>query len=131
MTDLPILIRELEELVGLTAALEVVAEWGGQRVYIPERLKPEHSLVRLLGDDAAAAVSARYSGEHLFIPKCAALMRAERDRQIRERRANGESLRALAAAFDVTMRHVCRIVAAEPSADEPASGEPKRQLKLF
>jgi hypothetical protein len=121
---LPPKIRELDELIGITAALQLVDHYGGTHVYVPAAPPADHPLVKLIGLEAAQLLARRWPSEYVKLPRCAALMRAERDERIRTRHAAGESGPALARAFRMTERNVWYILASSSSSDS-------RQLQLL
>lgn len=59
-------VERLVQVVGPAAALALVEERGGTRIYVPRAVTPW--LSALIGDDAAAALVAAYGGEHLPVP---------------------------------------------------------------
>ncbi len=60
---LPTLLQEIAAAAGVQAAYDLVRARGGQRVYIPapDKLGPEHWLVRACGAQAARAIAAHFS----------------------------------------------------------------------
>lgn len=123
--DLPELVLELEELIGLSAALVIVERWGGTRLFVPERLTAEHRLVAAIGWEAAEQVVSIYAGDYLRVPRCAAMLRAKRNAELRARHAKGESAATLAREYAMTERNVWLILAsAQPVVDD-------RQRRLF
>ncbi|MEX0732863.1 MAG: Mor transcription activator family protein [Aquisalimonadaceae bacterium] len=115
--DLPARIAEIAEVVGMSAALELVQGWGGLRVYVPEQLQSDHPLARALGVSAARALAARYGREKIDVPRCVAAVRAARDECIRRDHAAGVSARQLAITYQLTERAIWKILArhAEPN----------------
>lgn len=109
--ELPALIRELEELVGLKAALAIVESWGGLPLHVPKTMTPDHPIARAVGLDAAAAIAGRFGGDYMKVPRCVARVRALRDEELRDRWGKGEPARKLARDYQLTIRHVWRIVA--------------------
>ncbi len=51
--DLPGLLGEIAEVAGLTAALALADKVGGTQVDIPHKSRPDHWLVRCVGQEAA------------------------------------------------------------------------------
>ena len=127
-------LAELIAAIGTQLALRLVAERGGQRVYIPteSRLNDDCPLARIVGVTAAARLSKLWAGEWLTIPRAMAYMRRRRDREIRARYPAGETAAALAREFEISERQVYVIVA-QADADEAAEAESARapQLRLF
>lgn len=76
--DLPASVQDLAEVIGLTAAMQIVDAFGGRRVCVPVAEHPDHPLARLLGPRAFHRLVATYRGEELEVPTCAlAKRRAE------------------------------------------------------
>jgi hypothetical protein len=108
---LPQLVDDLRELIGLPAALALVEVRGGIKLYVPESAPDDHELVRLIGRDATDLLISVYAREWLSIPRCAARMRRQRDDEILRQYTVGEaSAYALARKFELTERHVRRIL---------------------
>ncbi len=57
---LPPNLREIAEVAGLEAAMQLAAEYGGIQVKIPRRVGSEHWLVKCVGLKAAEAICAHY-----------------------------------------------------------------------
>lgn len=126
-------LAELIAAVGTQLALRLVAERGGQRVYIPTggRLNEDCPLSRIVGIGAAAKLARLWPGEWLTVPRAMAYMRRVRDREIRAR-FKSETAAALAREFELTERQVYAIVAQGSDDDQvDAQGKPKAQLGLF
>ncbi len=109
-SDLPPLIQDLQDLIGLPAALAIVEEWAGTEVYIPAVMAPDHVIAKRIGFEAAAKLAAKYGRDRLKLPRCVARIRAKRDAEIRMRYGNRETCRSLARHYSLTERHILRIV---------------------
>jgi hypothetical protein len=68
MSDLPLILQEVEEIAGRTAALSLVRARGGERVMIPKSARPDHWLAHAVGMEAAQAIVQRLGGETLVLP---------------------------------------------------------------
>lgn len=125
-------VERLVAILGLAGALKFAERFGGVRVYLPqpERLKPEGALVQLLGFEAAQALAFEWRGQEIVVPQCAAYLRAQRDRAIRED-ARTMSAVDVALKYRTTERHVFRILATAPAAEPAAQGAARAQGKLF
>jgi len=55
--DLPLLLLEIAEVAGISAALAIAEAKGGQEVFIAARLKPDNWLVRAVGMEKARLIS--------------------------------------------------------------------------
>ena len=107
---------------GTQAALRLVAERGGQRVYIPteERLTDDCPLARIVGADAAARLAKRWPGQWATVPRAMGYIRRLRDKEIRERRSSSTAA-ALAREFELTERTVYTIWGEEEAQESQAS----------
>ncbi len=109
--DLPGILRDLVNLIGLTGTLKLVEHYGGVRLYVPVKFDPEHRLVKLLGAEAALKLIEAYGGEeHFDVAKAERALRAVRNREIRAEYAH-KSRRQLARERDLTERQIGNIVA--------------------
>lgn len=89
---LPESILELIDVVGLQAALAIVEERGGVRLFVPKIYKPDHWLCKLIGTDPAAKLIAYYGGEEIEISRCAAALNAVKEHQIANSDASNSEL---------------------------------------
>lgn len=128
--QLPKIVQQLADCIGLEAALRIVQKWGGRRLWVPA--KPNEILIQTLGEEAAHMLCKEFAGLYSTIPRCAELLRAQRDADIRKRHADGESAAELAAAYRLNERHVYSILAQQPQPlPENVAGRPRKQLSLF
>ncbi|MBF0340218.1 MAG: hypothetical protein HQL95_04565 [Magnetococcales bacterium] len=108
--ELPETLREIRDVIGWPATIQLVQGMGGVRVAIPKKMRPEHALVALLGADAAGKLAAMYGGENLKIPRAITALRCQRDREILRRYDEGERLAALAREYQLDLRTIERII---------------------
>lgn len=109
--ELPALIREIADIVGLPAALKLAEAKGGQQIFIPNVVPADHWLVDLIGKTAANALSAYFThetGEHLQIPKAEILRHRSRLTMVKTLLAEGRSANDIAAMADLSRRDVFR-----------------------
>lgn len=109
---LPGVLREMTDLIGLPATMQIVQRHGGTRLWVPaliETLAPDHKLVKLVGMAAARTLSEQYGGETLEIPKAERALRAIRDKAIREQWP-AKSQSQLATEYNLTERQVRTIL---------------------
>lgn len=103
--ELPAILREIAEAIGMAAMLKLVAERGGVRVHIPKR--PESSrgeLVAIIGVAAARELARLYGGETIEIPRAVCLH--SKKRAITE---DTGSVRQIALRHCVTERYVRKV----------------------
>ncbi len=58
--DLPALLAEIAEVVGIEAALSIAEAKGGQAASIPSRLRDDHWLVKAIGRERAETLSEHF-----------------------------------------------------------------------
>lgn len=113
MEDLPASYREVAELIGLDAALALVAWRGGGKLAVPARPQPGHALEEQLGWEAWGRLCRTYRGVRIDVPSINVACRAARDRAIQadywERRL---PTALLAARYGLAERTIQVIVSA-------------------
>jgi hypothetical protein len=120
-------LADIAEVAGNGAALSIAAEKGGGEAYIPlpENLKIDHWLVKLVGLDKAKKIAKRIGGGAMEIPMGPfAGNRAKVWRAIRIALKNGKSTRQAAKMAGVHVRTVFRHKAGDSGASfDEAQGE--------
>ncbi len=106
---LPTSIRELIKVVGLSAALVIVAERGGIRLCVPTQATADHWLSPLIGLPALTALVECYRGEEIDIARCVAALRAVQEQQIASEAAAGLSNATLARRYGYTERGIRKL----------------------
>lgn len=86
--------RELAKVAGFDAAVRLMVNFGGQRLYVPRKMRPRRAskrqalndidFITAIGREAAKALADLYGGEHIEIPLGSALQ----DKQIAQQVAN-------------------------------------------
>lgn len=97
--DLPNSVRDLVDVVGLKAALEIVEVRGGARLYVPKRPHRAHWLSGVIGWDKLRDLSAIYGGEEIEVPTCAERKRKLFEREIATAAGTGVSVAELARRY--------------------------------
>lgn len=77
-------LGEVVDAIGIDAALRLVEQLGGTRLYVAERMIPNYPVVALLGHKHALTVVSQFGGGQIILPGSVAAMRALRDTTIRE-----------------------------------------------
>jgi len=109
--DLPGILRDLVDLIGLAGTMKLVEHYGGVRLYVPVKYDPGHPIAKLLGGESFLKLIDAYGGEeHFDIPKADRAMIALRNRRIRED-YSVMSQRQLALKYGLTERQIRNIVA--------------------
>lgn len=104
---------DLVRMLGERLAVQLIAIHGGLRIYVPKAGEPtgDARAVRvLLGDRWSALVDA-YGGGPVVLPRRIGDDLAARDACIRDARARGELVNAVAARYRLTRRRVQQIAA--------------------
>jgi hypothetical protein len=78
-------------------------------MYVPKTLKPDHSLVNILGWDDAIKLVRFFGGEILQPANCREVYRRFRDRSIAEMLKDGELPEVIAELMSVSKRLVVNI----------------------
>ena len=127
--DLPVLLQDWVELIGLDATMTIVQQWGGVHIYIPEvkTLTPDHWLPQLIGMEKAVALAGIHGGDNPLVPMASRALEKLKEALIRIDLGNGMSVRDIALKHRVHERRVWRIKA---SADR-RNDEPDPQQTLF
>jgi Mor family transcriptional regulator len=107
---LPKSVAELVRVVGLAAALAIVEERGGTRLYVPTEATPEHWLAALIGMEAFAALVDYAAGDELDIARCVAALRAAQELQIALDAEAGMSQSQLALKHRYTERGIRKVL---------------------
>jgi Mor family transcriptional regulator len=103
---LPESIRDMTDIIGISAALRIVEERGGIRLYVPKIAQMTHWLSELIGYTALCALVEIYAGEEIEIPRCAAALKAMKDQEI----ANAQgSVTEIARRYGYTERGIRKI----------------------
>lgn len=112
--DLPATARELVEVIGIDATIDLVKMFGGDDLKIPEVVNGASRmweiLVETVGPQAAEKLVQRYAGTPLYIPTCKRALLALRDRSIIQRFDAGEPFDKLRREHKITRRHLYRIL---------------------
>lgn len=109
--ELPRLLREIAEVVGLPATIQLVARYGGTTIVVPSTTQNNNQLAQMLGPDAAAKLVRRYAGTKLYISKTNHAPRKARDIEIYQRHKHGLAVVSqLAREYGLSDRMVWRII---------------------
>ncbi len=117
-TPLPESVAEIAEVIGRDQALHLIGSLpqSGSRawrvcIYVPKRLPSvDHKLVRILGWKDANRLVRAFSGMILQPSNCRNIVRAARNRRIREMAKEGYSVREIAHGVDLSIYRVREIL---------------------
>ncbi|SMH62858.1 hypothetical protein [Azospirillum agricola] len=124
---LPGILREIAEIAGLQAAVDLCVAARGRRFYIPERnsLTKAHPLVRAVGWRAARLIAQAYGRETLSIPNARPVLRAYRARVLR---TAGYTTSQIAMLLDMSREHVQHLA---PAISFPPAPVDRRVLRAI
>lgn len=112
--ELPATARELVEVIGLDATIDLVKDFGGDDLKIPEVVNGTSRmweiLVETIGPQAAEKLVRRCAGTVIYVPMCRIALLAHRNREIIRRFDAGEALDAIRRDIKVTRRHMYRLL---------------------
>jgi len=118
---LPDSVRQVAEVIGEAAALELVKRWPRQAVkgdtpfrpviYVPAKLTPDHRLVSIIGWHLAVKLVKACGGDIIFLATCANIVRDDRNQAIADALDRNASPAAIAARFNMSERQVRRVIA--------------------
>lgn len=112
--SLPSTARELVEVMGLDATIDLVKTFGGDDLKIPEVINGTSRmwdiLVETVGPEAAAKLVNRFAGTPIYVPTCRMALLLHRDREIVRRFDAGEPFDALRREYKFTRRHLYRVL---------------------
>lgn len=111
---LPRSVQEIATVIGVERALYLVGQlprcYSRKSchviLYVPKTLKPDHSLVQLLGWRDANKLVVAFAGEILQPANCAEVYRQFRDKTILRMGGEGLSAKVIAETLEVSDRHV-------------------------
>lgn len=95
--------------IGFTATMRLVALRPGETIYVPVEYAPGHDLARMIGESRMARLVAAYGGEKFDVPTLSDFDNMRLLPGLARRISAGESVRAIAAVFGLTDRHVRRL----------------------
>lgn len=111
---LPSTARELVEVMGLDATIDLVKTFGGDDLKIPEVVNGTARmwdiLVETVGPHAAEKLVKRCGGTVIYVPKCQAALLSHRDREIIRRYDAGTPFDTLRREHKLTRRHLYRVL---------------------
>lgn len=103
--------RDISCALGSEGVRRLVAEYGGTRIYVPERWRHAGAFVATLGEAAARALHDVAHGVRLHVPRTIPVDRSTRDDQLIAERRRGTPVMDLAKQSGLTERQVYNILA--------------------
>lgn len=121
--DLPRSLADLADSLGLPVALALIDHFGGQDVKFPKNPRPDHPVIKALGESDGRAVCRYMAGGAMYVPKST----GGRWRRVQEMAAKGMGQGEVARLLGLSQRHVRRLANEGP---RTAPRDP-RQPSLF
>lgn len=119
--QLPRLLREVAEVIGLPATTQLVARYGGTSITIPSTTQRKNQLAQMLGPEATAKLVRIYAGCRLYIPKTDCALRAARNIEIYQRYKHGlADVNQIAREHHLSDRTVWKIIERQKKAARAA-----------
>ncbi len=124
---LPGILREIAEIAGLQAAVDLCVAARGKLLYIPEgrRLTKDHPLVGAVGWRSARLIAKALGGQDYLIPTARPVLRAYRARLLRQA---GYTTAQIAMILDMARGNVKRLA---PAADYPCAPVEPRAIRAI
>ncbi len=119
MSNLPDILQEIEDLVGLSAAIAIADAKGGTRAYIPAKISDNgHWLVATVGREKADKICAHFAvngqGDRHLIPMAGNLATARKHNAIRKMVDENTPIDIIARTAGCHRRTVFRVASKEP-----------------
>lgn len=98
-------MRDIASRFGLAVAQRIVAELGGQYVYLPDKPKADHPLVAVAGAEVLRFLATMPGvGSRIVIPTCKTAQRQMREVEVLKLVRNGASVGDLAKRYKIHVR---------------------------
>ena len=111
---LPKSARDLIEVMGLDATIDLVKVFGGDDIQVPYAVNGKARmwaiLIETVGPEAATKLVERYAANVIYVPKCQAALMLHRDRDIQRRFDEGVPFDTLRRELNCTRRHLYRVL---------------------
>lgn len=109
ISDLPPLVQDFAETLGMKAAMLIVEHYSNKRLAIPlKRINPH--MVEVLGEDLTSKLMFNYGGCQWMVPMCAKLNRKIRNGKILADSVAGQTVLQLAAKYALSYRQIGEIL---------------------
>ncbi len=116
--DLPHVLREVADTIGLATALKLAMDFGGRDIYIPLTLTDHHPLAKSLGHAAAVKLQKLFGEGRLQVPlgntNYEAAVLAEIDKRIGLGQSESTISRALRVHIRTVRRHRAKLKDTQP-----------------
>ncbi|WP_036765208.1 helix-turn-helix domain-containing protein [Paracoccus pantotrophus] len=104
--DLPTSLVELAETLGMRVAVALIENFGGLELKLPARPRPDHPVIKALGEEDGYALFAYMGGGSMYVPhNRTTSARAD----ILKLEAEGKDRAEIARILGISQRHVRRM----------------------
>lgn len=103
---LPASLIDLAETLGLSVALKLVRAFGGQEIKFPKAPKPDHPIIKALGETDGLAVCEYLGGAMIYVPHGRA---GANRRAVAGLEEKGHTRGEIARMLGISQRHVRRL----------------------
>jgi hypothetical protein len=132
---LPERVQDLIAVLGIDRTLALVQAVGGRRIFMARDMKTAprvghlryQALAEAIGPEATDLLISHYADEYLDVPNCKFHLTWLRNRELRQRYAQGASLWDLGCEFNLSRARIQQILAE----GEDAKAAQARQPDLF
>lgn len=111
--DLPDSLVDVAEALGMSVALKLMEHYGGLEVKFPTVPKPDHPILKALGEEDGYAVCRLLSNTSIYVPH--GKPRRSSRAQVLALEAQGLDRAAIARELGISQRHVRRMANAKPA----------------
>lgn len=108
--NLPVLFSGVTDCNTLFGLMAFAAVYGGQRVYVPQHLAPEHPFREIAGDEAAAHLIKTLGGDTFVVPRLNKIYRMCSRRAIIEAKAIGRPLNDIVQLYQQNFNRVLETI---------------------
>lgn len=104
--DLPTSLVDVAETLGLRVAVGLMQHFGGLEVKFPARPRPDHPIIKALGETDGLALCHFLGGQSIYVPhNRAGTVRAD----VLKLEARGLDRASIARVLGISQRHVRRV----------------------
>ena len=106
----PVLATDICDVIGKDATIKLFGVFSGRHLCIPGKLKAEHEIVKVIGEESARKLSDAYHGETVVFPKLDSVFRKIRNENIFDEYQSGITQACLATKYKLTARQIYTII---------------------
>lgn len=99
-------IDDIASVIGFTAAVRLIANYGGRDIHVPFDYNPDHPITKLIGDSRMKALVQAWPGERMSVPTLAVIRQEERNAKVLSLLLNDVDCYAIANVSELGYRRV-------------------------